>query len=55
MVPIAIDAARTIGVLLQPFVMAVVLAASTSLLMPTGYQVNVLVFGFFALDGLYDG
>lgn len=45
MVPIAIDAARTIGVLPQPFVMAVVLAASTSFLMPIGHQVNVLVFG----------
>jgi di/tricarboxylate transporter len=45
MVPIAIDAARAIGVLPQPFVMAVVLAASTSFLMPIGHQVNVLVFG----------
>jgi di/tricarboxylate transporter len=45
MVPIAIDAAGTIGVLPQPFVMAVVLAASTSFLMPIGHQVNVLVFG----------
>jgi di/tricarboxylate transporter len=45
MVPIAIDAARTIEVLPQPFVMAVVLAASTSFLMPIGHQVNVLVFG----------
>ena len=45
LVPIAIDVARGLDVNLQPFVMAVVLAASTSFLMPIGHQVNVLIFG----------
>lgn len=43
-VPIAIDAALSIGVNPHAFVMAVVLAASTSFLMPIGHQVNVIVF-----------
>jgi len=43
--PIAIDAARSLGVNPQPFVMAVVIAAATSFLMPIGHQANVLVFG----------
>jgi di/tricarboxylate transporter len=45
LVPIAIDVARGLGTNIEPFVMAVVLAASTSFLMPIGHQVNVLVFG----------
>jgi di/tricarboxylate transporter len=45
LVPIAIDVARSLGTNIEPFVMAVVLAASTSFLMPIGHQVNVLVFG----------
>jgi di/tricarboxylate transporter len=44
-VPIAIDAARGIDVNPEPFVMAVVIAAATSFLMPIGHQANVLVFG----------
>jgi di/tricarboxylate transporter len=44
-VPIAIDAARSLEVNPQTFVMAVVLAAATSFLMPIGHQANVLVFG----------
>jgi di/tricarboxylate transporter len=44
-VPIAIDAARTLGANPHAFVMAIVIAASTSFLMPIGHQVNVLVFG----------
>ncbi|MFH1907438.1 MAG: SLC13 family permease [Chloroflexota bacterium] len=44
-VPIAIDAARSIGANPQTFVMAVVIAAATSFLMPIGHQANVLVFG----------
>jgi len=44
-VPIAIDAARGLGVSPYTFVMAVVIAASTSYLMPIGHQVNVLVYG----------
>ncbi len=43
--PIAIDAARNLGVNPQTFVMAVVIAAATSFLMPIGHQANVLVFG----------
>jgi di/tricarboxylate transporter len=44
-VPIAIDAARGLGANPQTFVMAVVIAAATSFLMPIGHQANVLVFG----------
>jgi di/tricarboxylate transporter len=43
--PIAIDAARYLGANPQTFVMAVVIAAATSFLMPIGHQANVLVFG----------
>lgn len=45
MVPISIDAAFGLGVNPQTFVMAVVIAASTSFLMPVGHQVNVIVMG----------
>ena len=44
-VPIAIDSARILGANPHAFVMAIVIAASTSFLMPIGHQVNVLVFG----------
>jgi di/tricarboxylate transporter len=44
-VPIAIDAALSLGASPHAFVMAIVIAASTSFLMPIGHQVNVLVFG----------
>ncbi len=44
-VPIAIDAARGLDANPQTFVMAVVIAAATSFLMPIGHQANVLVFG----------
>jgi di/tricarboxylate transporter len=43
--PIAIDAARNLDANPQTFVMAVVIAAATSFLMPIGHQANVLVFG----------
>jgi di/tricarboxylate transporter len=43
--PIAIDAARGLELNPQTFVMAVVIAAATSFLMPIGHQVNVLVYG----------
>ncbi len=43
--PIAIDAARGLDLNPQTFVMAVVIAAATSFLMPIGHQANVLVFG----------
>ncbi len=44
-VPIAIDAALELGVDPHTFVIAVVIAASTSFLMPVGHQVNVLIYG----------
>jgi di/tricarboxylate transporter len=44
-VPIAIDAALSLGANPHAFVMATVIAASTSFLMPIGHQVNVLIFG----------
>jgi di/tricarboxylate transporter len=43
--PIAIDAARSMDANPRTFVMAVVIAAATSFLMPIGHQANVLVFG----------
>ena len=45
MVPIAIDAALSLGVAPQAYVMATVLAASTSFLMPIGHQVNIIIYG----------
>ena len=39
------DAALGLGANPPAFVMATVIAASTSFLMPIGHQVNVLVFG----------
>ncbi len=44
-VPIAIDAALGLNVSPQTYVMAVVIAASTSFIMPIGHQVNILVYG----------
>ena len=43
--PIAIDAALRLGADPRSFVIGVVLAASTSFLMPIGHQVNVIIFG----------
>lgn len=43
--PIAIDAALHLGADPRAFVIGVVLAASTSFLMPIGHQVNVIIFG----------
>ncbi|MBN1665454.1 MAG: sodium-coupled transporter, partial [Anaerolineales bacterium] len=43
--PIAIDAALQLGADPRAFVIGIVLAASTSFLMPIGHQVNVIVFG----------
>jgi di/tricarboxylate transporter len=45
MVPIAIDAAQSLGASVQPFVLATVIGASTSFLTPVGHKANVLVFG----------
>ena len=43
--PIAIDVALGLGANPQSFVLATVIAASTSFLTPVGHQANVLVFG----------
>ncbi len=43
--PIAIDTALRLGADPRAFVICVVLAASTSFLMPIGHQVNVIVYG----------
>ena len=43
--PIDIDAARSLEVNPQTFVMTAIIAAATSFLMPIGHQANVLVFG----------
>ncbi|MBI9044324.1 MAG: SLC13 family permease [Anaerolineaceae bacterium] len=44
-VPIAIDIALTNGLNIQSMVMAVVLAASSSFIMPIGHQVNIIIYG----------
>lgn len=44
-VPISIDVALGLTANPEPFVMATVIAASTSFLTPVGHQVNVLIFG----------
>jgi di/tricarboxylate transporter len=44
-VPIAIDIALGLGADPRPFVLATVIACSTSFLTPVGHQANVLVFG----------
>ncbi|MEM9775388.1 MAG: SLC13 family permease [Chloroflexota bacterium] len=45
MIPIAIDIGFGLGLDPRPFVMATVIAASTSFLMPIGHQVNIIIFG----------
>jgi di/tricarboxylate transporter len=43
--PIAINIALDLGANPEPFLMTVVIAASTSFLTPVGHQANILVFG----------
>jgi len=45
MVPVAMTAARSIGVDPKPLVMAVAFAASASFLTPIGYKTNAIVYG----------
>ena len=45
MVPISIDVALGLGANPHPFVLATVIATSTSFLTPVGHQANVLVYG----------
>ena len=44
-VPIAIQTAVSLGASPYTFVMAVIIAASTSFLLPIGHQANIIVFG----------
>lgn len=44
LVPIMVSAATTLGLDGRPFVLAVMLSASTSMLTPVGYQTNTMVY-----------
>ncbi len=44
LVPIMVSAATSLGLDGRPFVLAVMLAASTSMLTPVGYQTNTMIF-----------
>ncbi|MDS0282785.1 SLC13 family permease [Haloarcula onubensis] len=45
MIPVAVEAARQLGVNAFAFVLAVTFAASTAFMTPVGYQTNLLVYG----------
>ncbi len=45
MIPVAVDAAATLGANAFSFVLAVTFAASTAFITPIGYQTNLMVYG----------
>jgi di/tricarboxylate transporter len=45
MFPIALTTANSLGVSLMPFVLTLMVAASTSFATPIGYQTNLMVYG----------
>jgi di/tricarboxylate transporter len=45
MVPVAVEAATTLGANAFSFVLAVTFAASTAFMTPVGYQTNLFVYG----------
>jgi di/tricarboxylate transporter len=45
MIPIAVDAAKSLGLQPFPFLIAVMFAASTAFLTPVGNHTNLMVYG----------
>jgi di/tricarboxylate transporter len=45
MIPVAVEAARTLGANAFAFILAVTFAASTAFMTPVGYQTNLFVYG----------
>jgi di/tricarboxylate transporter len=45
MIPVAVEAATTLGADVFSFVLAVTFAASTAFMTPVGYQTNLFVYG----------
>ncbi|WP_336038047.1 SLC13 family permease [Halobacterium yunchengense] len=45
MIPVAVDAARSLGANEFAFLLAVMFASATSLMTPVGYQTNLMVYG----------
>lgn len=44
-IPIAVSSALTLGINPEPFVMTVVIAASSAFLLPIGHQANIIIYG----------